>query len=256
MFFAASKIFWVFARPLNALFLLSLLAGALALFGRRRFAGWLFALCAALFALIGFTQLPDALLYRLEISVTAQPLKQDPYGIIVLGGGLAAESAAQSDDYHLGEAADRIVKGLELKRRFPGARMIYSGGENSLLQQNLPEAQAARRMIEALYGTTDGVEFEYRSRNTWENAVYTAALVGDDKSYPWLLVTSAFHMKRALGCFRKVGMNVIPVPTDFRADPLRFPWLTGDMAGQFLKMNILAKEWIGLFAYRLAGHLA
>jgi len=256
MFFIASKIFWVFARPLNALFVLALLAGLLALSGRRRAAGWLFALSAIAFALIGFTQLPDLLLYRLERQIVQPELPPDPAGIVVLGGGLYSESAARNGDYHLGEASDRIVRGLELKRHYPQSRLIYSGGLSALLQQGVPETSAARHLVEALYGDTRGIEFEAKSRNTWENAVYVSQLAAAEKTRPWLLVTSAFHMERSLGCFRKVGMNVIPVATDFRADPLRFPYLSGDMAGQFLKMNVLVKEMIGLLAYRLTGRMA
>lgn len=255
MFFIASKIFWFVARPLNALFLLAVLAGILARIGRRRLAGWLFALCALAFAVTGFTQLPDALIYGLEARVTEREMPPDPAGIIVLGGGLASESAAVSGDYHMGEAADRLIRGLELKRRYPSARLIYSGGLSALLQQGVPETSAARRLVEALYGDTRGIEFESASRNTFENAVFTAKLAGEDRARPWLLVTSAFHMPRALGCFRQAGMTVIPVPADYRADPFRFPYLTGNMAGQFLKMNIVVKEWIGLVAYRLTGRI-
>ena len=93
------------------------------------------------------------------------------------------------------------------------------------------------------------------SRNTWENALFVSRLVGGNNKRPWILVTSAFHMPRALGCFRRVGMNVVAAPADFRADRLRFPWLTGAMANQFLKMNILAKELLGLLAYRLTGRI-
>ena len=255
MFFIASKLFWFFTRPLNALFLLALLAGLLALIGRRRLVGWLFALSALAFAALGFTQLPDLLIYRLETHVVAREMPPDPAGIIVLGGGLAAESAAVTGGYHLGEAADRLIKGLELKRHYPAARLIYSGGLSTLLQQGVPETSAARSLVEALYGDTRGIEFESKSRNTWENAVFTARMAGADDKRPWLLVTSAFHMPRALGCFRAAGMNVIPVPTDYRADPFLAPYVTGNMAGQFLKTSIVVKEWIGLLAYWLTGRI-
>ena len=253
MFFIASKIFWALARPLNVLFLLALVASLFAMAGRRRLAAILIALCAFLFAAIGFTQLPDFLLYQLETHAAQPALPPDPAGIIVLGGGLSAESAARPDSYRMSASADRLIRGLELKRRFPDTRLIYSGGLATLLQQGRPETQAARQIIEALYGDTRGVEFEAKSRNTWENAVFVARMAGADRSRPWILVTSAFHMPRALGCFREAGMNVIAAPADFRAAPLRFPFLTGDSAGQFKMMSILVKEWIGLVAYHLTG---
>lgn len=255
MFFLLSKIFWVVARPLNALFLLGLVAAVLARLGWRRTGRSLLVAVAIAFAAIGFTQLPDYLLYRLEVHALAPGLPSDPAGIVVLGGGLASESAAEPDGYHLGEASDRLVRGLELKRLYPQARLIYSGGLSSLTGQGLPETEAARHVVTALYGDLRGIEFESLSRNTWENARRVAALAGVAQGGKWLLVTSAFHMPRALGCFRAIGMDVVAVPTDYRADPLRFPFLTGDMASQFLKMNILVKELIGLAAYRLTGRI-
>jgi len=253
MFYVLSKAFWVLARPLNALFLLALLGGLFALFGWKRTARTAFAVSALGFAAIGFTQLPDFLLLKLETVVATAPLPATPAGIVVLGGGLAAESAAMPTGHHFGEASDRIVKGLELHRLYPQARFVFSGGLSDLLGRGEPETSAAASAIRALYGDERGVEFEDRSRSTWENAVETAKLAGPGGSGQWLLVTSAFHMPRALGSFRAAGMDVVPVPTDFRADPLRPPFLVGDMAGQFLKMNILVKELFGLAAYRMTG---
>jgi uncharacterized SAM-binding protein YcdF (DUF218 family) len=158
--------------------------------------------------------------------------------------------------FQLAEASDRLIKGLELKRLHPSARLIYSGGSGALFVDQLPEAFSASTVVEALYGDDRGMELEDRSRSTWENAVEVAAKLGADKSKPYLLVTSAFHMPRALGCFRQLGINVIPVPADLRSDPVIFPWLTDETPNQFLKLSVLVKEWIGLLAYRLSGRTA
>ena len=97
------------------------------------------------------------------------------------------------------------------------------------------------------------MELESRSRTTWENAVEVAAMLGEDRTRPHLLVTSAFHMPRAIGCFRKNGVNVIPVPTDYRAETVRFPFVTDEMPNQFLKASLLMKEYFGLAAYYATG---
>ena len=60
-------------------------------------------------------------------------------------------------------------------------------------------------------------------------------------------------MPRSLDCFRANGIEALPAPTDYRADPIRFPFLTGDTAGQFFKMSTFIKELIGMTAYRLTG---
>ncbi|MEZ5871308.1 MAG: YdcF family protein [Nitratireductor sp.] len=255
MFFVLSKMFWAFARPLNFLFLLAVFGAFLARTSWKRTARLAIMFSIAMTALTGFTQLPDWLIYRLETTANYSPIPEHPYGIIVLGGGLDADSAVRKDDYHLGEAADRLVLALELKRRYPQARLVYSGGLATIAGEGIPETRAAEKMITALYGDTRETEFEPNSRNTWQNAVFTAEMLGDDRNKTWLLVTSAFHVPRALGCFRKAGINVIAVPTDFRADEFSFPWLTGDMAGQFIKMSLFTKELIGLVAYRLTGKM-
>lgn len=253
MFFILSKLFWAVARPLNFLFLLALASGLLGKLGFRRLARTGFVLSAFAFAAIGFTQLPDLLMNQLETIVPETRLPAEPAGIIVLGGGIGTQSASGGVGYHLGEAADRLVKGLELRRRYPNARFIYSGGSGALLTTELAEAFGAQAAVEALYGDGRGMELESQSRTTWENAERVAEMIGPQSSGQWILVTSAFHMSRAIGCFRTVGIDVVPAPTDFRAEALQFPWLMDESPIQFLKASLLVKEWIGLVAYYASG---
>lgn len=251
MFFIVSKLFWIVFRPLNFLFFMAL-AGMLAgWFGWRRIRATLLAGSIAAFVIFGFTQFTDLLLHRLETAVPAGAIPGEPDGIIVLGGGIGQIGS----QYQLAEASDRLIKGLELKRLHPGARFIYSGGSGLLLVDQAAEAHSAAAVVGALYGDNREMVLEDRSRSTWENAVEVAAILGADKVKPQLLVTSAFHMPRALGCFRRLGVNVIPVPTDFRADPLASPWLTDETPNQFLKLSIYVKELVGLVAYRLSGRI-
>lgn len=255
MFFVLSKIFWVLARPLNFLFLCMLAGGLISRLGWRRFGGGLFATATLCFASIGFTQLPDLVIHHMETAILAKMPDEPPAGIIVLGGGLSANNETQGAGYHLGEASDRMTHALALKRRFPQARLIYSGGQPAITGGGAPETSAARKLAEDLLGPDFEMEFESRSKNTWQNAEYTAVMLGDDRAKPYLLVTSGFHMRRAIACFRRAGVDVYPAPTDFRADRIAFPYLAGDMAGQFLKLNIAVKELIGLIAYRLTGRI-
>lgn len=251
MFFILSKLFWIAFRPLNFLFFMALagmLAGRL---GWRKLRTALLAVSISAFVLFGFTQFTDFLLHRLEMAVPAGEIPMQPAGIIVLGGGIG-QIASQ---YQLAEASDRLIKGLELRRLHPGARFIYSGGSGALLVDQPAEAHSAALVVGAIYGDDRGMELENRSRSTFENAVEVAAMLGTDKSKPQLLVTSASHMPRAIGCFRRLGVNVIPVPTDFRADPLTFPWLSDEAPNQFLKLSLFVKEMIGLAAYRLSGRI-
>jgi len=253
MFFILSKVFWVLARPLNFMFLCMVMGAVFLRLGWRRTGCILFAIAAIFLAMFGFTQLPDLIIHEMETAIPARMPEEPPAGIIVLGGGLGANNQTTVTGYHLQEASDRMITGLVLKRRFPQARLIYSGGTPALTGGDRPETDAASALAADLFGPDFAIEFESRSQNTWQNAEYTARMLGDERSRPFLLVTSGFHMRRALGCFRKAGVNVYPVPTDFRADEISPPFLSGDMAGQFLKLNLAVKELFGLFSYRLTG---
>jgi uncharacterized SAM-binding protein YcdF (DUF218 family) len=250
MFFILSKLFWVVARPLNFLFFLALVAIIAGKFGYRKLRAFALALSIGAFVLFGFTQFTDYLLYRLETAVPAGQIPANPAAIIVLGGGIIPQDGGTG--FELAEAADRLVKGLELKRLHPQARLIFSGGSGTLIVSQLPETAGALAMVRALYGDDRGMELESRSRTTFENASQVRKMLGENPG-PLLLVTSGFHMPRALGCFRQLGMDVIPVPADFRADVPSFPYLTDETPNQFLKLSVLVKELVGLVSYYMSG---
>jgi uncharacterized SAM-binding protein YcdF (DUF218 family) len=93
---------------------------------------------------------------------------------------------------------------------------------------------------------------EDRSRNTFENAVLSAAMVGVDVKKPWLLVTSAWHMPRAMATFEKAGWNVTPYPVDFRTGHST-PWTDYSLSDGAAKWQLVLHELLGLWVYQLTG---
>jgi uncharacterized SAM-binding protein YcdF (DUF218 family) len=94
---------------------------------------------------------------------------------------------------------------------------------------------------------------ERLSRNTEENATLSKALAGPKPGERWLLVTSAYHMPRSVGLFRRAGFAVEPYPVDWRTsrENLLTPF---NLAGEGLERTDLAiREWMGLAAYRISG---
>ncbi|MDQ6701766.1 MAG: YdcF family protein [Pseudomonadota bacterium] len=255
MFFIASKIFWVVAEPVS----LAIIVGVLGILlgftrfaraGRALMAGAMITLAAGL-----LTPLGALLLRPLEERFPQPPADiPAPAGIIVLGGAIeTAKSQARGQVYFTPDAA-RMTAGIELTRRYPFARLVFTGGAASLLGEWPAEAISARQLWLSLGVPAERMTFEAKSRNTWENAVFTRDLVKPMPGETWLLVTSAWHMPRSVGIFRRLGFDVIPYPVAYRTfgDERDF-LLPTFMIDKVIMLDYSVREWIGLLAYRLAG---
>ena len=262
MFFIISKILDVFAQPLNILILIFCIGTICRYFGRLKIARNIFA-GAVLFLFIGgFTQFPDLALAILERQVSTASMEEigeKPAGIIILGGSMTGKKQVKLRDYHLNDGAERVSEGLILARKFPSALLIFTGGIGALYNSGENEADTFELFLRRFNVTNNEIVLERNAKNTWQNAVKTIALLKQRFEKPdelnWLMVTSAFHMPRALGSFRKAGLNVLAWPVDYRADVLRFPWLTAKSAAQFSKLNTVVHELIGTAVYQITGRI-
>ena len=116
----------------------------------------------------------------------------------------------------LNESAERLTVAIELARRYPNARVLFSGGSGALLFSEGNEAEVAGRLLQG-FGIAPGrILLEQRARNTVENAAYSKAMAQPTPGERWLLVTSAFHMPRSIGVFRQAGFTVEAFPVDWR----------------------------------------
>ena len=253
MFFTLSKLLWVVFHPGNLL-LLSLCIGVVLLWTRWRRAGrYLLSLTAAAAFLLATIPIGTALSMALEDRFPIPrhlPPKVD--GIISLGGVVDQFITEARNQIAVGGGVERLTELAALARRYPGARLVYSSGSGSLLRQDIKEADVIDPFLRFLGLDPARVIRENRSRNTYENAVMARDLVRPGTGETWILITSAFHMPRAVGCFRRAGWRVIPYPVDFayRGDEtltIEFS-LTGGIGGLAGALH----EWIGLIAYRLS----
>jgi uncharacterized SAM-binding protein YcdF (DUF218 family) len=192
---------------------------------------WL-AAAAAFGLFIGtFTPIGVALTVTLEYRFAFSPpdSQAPPDGIILLGGG--------------GVGIDAVST---LSKDYPKARLIFIGAE--------ADTKYLLERFAQLGGDPARIYVESRPLTTSEDAFYAAAVLKPKSSEKWLLVTSALHMPRAVGCFRTVGFQVEPYPVFFRTDRRTHPFrqfFAG--SGALYLTDIAAKEWIGLIAYRLMG---
>jgi uncharacterized SAM-binding protein YcdF (DUF218 family) len=257
MFFVTSKVLWFFAAPINVLLAIALI-GAILSRGRYGRAGRRIAVVAVgLLLLAGVPPAGDWLIEPLEDRFPAAPADlAAPYGIIVLGGAIDPELGEARHQVILADGAARLTEAVALSRRFPQARLVYTGGSNSLTASDYTEAADAAKLMSALGVDPARIELEKRSRNTDENARFTRDLVHPEASQVWLLVTSAYHMPRAMGLFRKAGFNVMAYPVDYRSHGGAGDWRLNHEASRGLReFEIAVHEWAGLAAYRASGKI-
>ncbi|WP_246515483.1 MULTISPECIES: YdcF family protein [Bradyrhizobium] len=241
--------------PINLLVELGILSVVLmatrfAALGRR-----LAVITLVVLGLAAFSPLGNLLIYPLESRFPAWDASRGaPDGIIVLGGSVDTDLSAAHRTPVVAHAADRLFAPAELARRYPNARIVFTGGSANLVSTDAKEADYSAPILENLGIPKQRLILERDSRNTWENAIFTKKLVSPKPGERWLLVTSAFHMPRSMGIFRKAGFDVEAYPVDWRMggrdDLFSFTNVGADGLG---RTEVAVREWIGLVAYRLMG---
>lgn len=258
MLFVLSKVLGFVLQPSNAVALLCFAGVVLLVLGWQRAGTRTVAAGVAGLLLFGFTPVGNVLLLTLSERFPAwQTTGPAPDGIIVLGGAIDPDISAKRGTVAFGSSAGRIVAMLDLARRFPDAKIVFSGGNANLLTPGAPEAEFAGRLLRDFGIEAHRVTLEARSRTTDENARFSRDLLAPKAGERWLLVTSAFHMPRAIGAFRAAGFAVEAYPVDWRtrgwADAA---WPVARLSLGLARSDAAVHEWIGLLAYRLTGRSA
>jgi uncharacterized SAM-binding protein YcdF (DUF218 family) len=258
MFFYASKIVWFVIQPSTLLLLLFVLGLLLYRIGRTRAGIRVLVAAVAIYAIGGLSPLATAMMLSLEEPYSAPSVKDIKRldGIIVLGGMLDPYLSSKRGEIALNEAAERLTETAALAYRFPQARIVFSGGDSGVLYRSTSEASFARQFFTQIGVDPARITLESQSRNTWENAVFTKKLINPKPGERWLLVTSASHMRRAMGCFRAAGFDVTPWPVDFRTSgPEDLLVLPPGPSDAWNRIDTVTREWVGYVAYALTGRL-
>jgi uncharacterized SAM-binding protein YcdF (DUF218 family) len=255
--FYLSKIFWLLIQPLSLAFLLALAAAICAIFGLRRLAGLAAALTAGLLFVTLYTTTGNVLLQILEEQVPKP--NQEPQTIsclIMLGGAIENDVMSRRGGIEFNAAADRYTETLRLALAHPGARILISGGDGSFSGRYEGEADASEPFFAAMGISPDRLIQEGRSRNTFENTRNTKDLLAQEGLSGCLLLTSAFHMPRAIALFTKAGLSVTPWPVDYRTRgdvALAFDFTQPSLNAQ--NTSTAVREWLGLIGYSFAGRI-
>jgi uncharacterized SAM-binding protein YcdF (DUF218 family) len=254
VFFYIAKVAAFFLAPLNSLAVLLLIALGCLWSGRIRAAKWLLGSSLAIVVVVVAFPVPQLAVGALERSIPPPAVLPDRIdGILLLGGGQDLDLSHAYGRPSMNDDAETMTEFAALARRFPEAKLVFSGGSGKLVRRPLSEAE-----VVVMFFVQQGLDagrlmLEAKSRDTYENAVFSRELARPKPGESWLLVTSALHMPRSVAVFRKIGWEVVPYPVSYRAAP--GVWPPFDVARQFRLLDEALHEWTGLWAYRATGRI-
>jgi len=253
MFFLLSKILAFLLMPLTWFFILLIWSWRTKHEGKKRRLR-----IAAIVVIIFFSNqfIFDRTMHVWEINAVQEPAAGTYDAIIILGGMSSYDQ--ELDRIQFGRGTDRLMQGITLWKKGVAKKIIFTGGSGSVLHSEILESDKIRDYLRKA-GIPDSIMiYENKSRNTHENATMTKPLL--QKYFPggkYLLITSSFHMRRALGCFVKEGISVTPYSVDRYSGPWKFEFdymflPTAQTLGDW---NILFHEWVGCISYKFSGYI-
>jgi uncharacterized SAM-binding protein YcdF (DUF218 family) len=257
MFFALSKIFFFFIKPIVwFVFFVGKTLWTKNDFRRRKI------LRGCLWFVILFTNpfISNRVFYAWEWEAVPMTSMRDTFDVgIVLGGYSDFGGYNYQDRMNFNPAVNRLTDAIVLYKKGFVKKLLISGGDGKLFGEKISEAVQTRQFLLDLGIKNEDILTEENSRNTRENALFTKDLL-EKQGYlnpKCLLITSAFHMKRSKGCFDKVGLNTTAFPAHFYASRVQGgaeTYLVPDKWA-FVKWEAFIKEWIGYGVYWLQGYI-
>lgn len=259
-----SKFLPLFLYPLGLLAIL--LLAVLVLWKKPRLAKTILIAALVILFISGNRYVASAVARSLESQYRPEVIAAPVDSIVILGGG-TEPAIDPRQSVEINAAGDRVVYGAILARQFPEATIIVSGGDIDFL--DLTSSSPAEDMVSLLelMGISDeNILIQGESQNTYEDALYTCAMLKENGLRNTLLVTSATHMPRSVAVFQKQGCEVIAAPTDFIVTEAAWQKLKRPNVEEFL-INLIPsysnlstltksmKEYIGLWVYRIQGYL-
>jgi len=254
IFFYLSKIIWALISP-DTLLLVFILATLFLLFLKKyQTATKLLTFVSIILIIIAVLPIGKWMLYPLETRFQTNPaLPENIDGIIVLSGAEAAKLSSVWNQIELGGAVERSLYFLSLAKKYPKAKLVFIGGSGSIFQQDLKEADVAKKLYQQQGFDTNRIVFERKSRNTFESAINSTKLIKPVKNEKWVLITTAWHMPRSVSVFCKAGWPVIPFPVDHSVNKDNIFTMEFNLLGNLRTLKKGIKEWVGLFAYYATG---
>jgi uncharacterized SAM-binding protein YcdF (DUF218 family) len=206
--------------------------------------------------IFGTYPLPDIMIRYLETRYPPPSLLTQSDAVVVLTGMLDLE-ASTPDKFEFYDGVERILTGMQLVKDGYGQKLIIAGGSGDLYDQTVSEAKLLKAFAIDFGMPEEQILIDPSSRNTHENAVNTKSLMEQHNISSIILVTTASHLPRAMGCFKKLEVHPIPYGVDYHSPPsleYHFSNFIPDV-GALRKTSSVIHEYIGLLAYKLAGYI-
>ncbi|MFN3840865.1 MAG: YdcF family protein [Cyclobacteriaceae bacterium] len=254
MFFVLSKTLGYLVMPLVLTCLIFLISAFIKTTHWRKRLFWL------AFGLLYFFSnefIANEIMQRWEVPPTPYTKIAGSYAFGVILTGVTSNDAELTDRVFFQHGADRVIHAVDLYKRGIIRKIIVSGGTGRLLTASRKEADDIARALVLMGVPADSLIIENESRNTYESAVNVKQVPALNTQDDILLITSGFHMRRSVACFRKAGIRVAPFSTDFYTHPRYYTLdvLFIPKVDALLIWSKLFKEWTGFLAYWLAGYL-
>ena len=254
MTFFLSKFLWFLFNPFNCILFLFFLSLVFNFFKFLKFSKIILYFTFLLFFIAGALPTGSYLLYLLEKNYHNKVnLPEKVEGIIILSGATSPFLTKEYDQIALNGSVERLTESIHLIKKYPKAKVFFAGGTGSIQYPDLSHSYVAKKFYKSLGVNIQNIYFDNKSRNTYENIFLAKKKFNPNKDEKWVLVTSAFHLKRAISVGEKLGWEFIPYATDYKL-PKKFRWkLSFNFIKNLGRLQNSSHEWVGIISYYLMG---
>ena len=249
-----SKFIWLFFTPLNFIILLLTVGLLFNLINKKLLSKIFYIFSLMYFILVGVFPTGGLLLFKLEQYYQSPPIiPNNIAGILILGGPTSVGLTVAHNQVSFNEAGERLTESVKIINKYNPEKIIFSGGSQKQTF-NDSHSYVAKKFFSEMGIDVSKINFEFKSRNTYENILFSKQIAHPKKNEKWLIITSSFHMKRTMNIAEKIEWDFIPYPVDFRSGKKLTSFKPSfDLLENFNSFNLAFHEIVGLITYYILG---
>ena len=250
MSFYLSKILWLILNPFNFFIFVNIITIFLYFINFKRISLFIFLINFIFLLTISIFPIGNFLIHKIEKEYHLKNMVPNNLdGILILGGATSPTLFKEFNQVSVNDSAERLIESVKIIKEFKNSKIIFSGGSGVVGRPELGHAEAAKFFYKKMEINTDRIIFENKSRNTYENILFSNEIVNPRKNEKWLLITSASHMKRALLIGLKQDWKLIPYAVDFKIRKKYEFKPSFNLLSNLNSFQQASHEWLGLISY-------